>query len=57
MAQVQDEATISNFRAIHEYRNKKRNTYRPDETETQIKKAKSETTRLNHQSAERSEIH
>ena len=39
MAQVQDEATLSNCRAIHAYRNKKRNTYRPDETETQIKKS------------------
>ena len=55
MAQVQDEATISNCRAIHEYRNKKRNTYRPMERETQIEK--SETTRLNHQHAERSEVH
>ena len=53
------------------YENMKRNTYRPDETETQIKKSEttriineirskkvaSENTRPNHQSAERSEIH
>jgi len=39
------------------HENMKRNTYRPDETETQIRRAKSETTRLNHQNVEISEIH
>jgi len=47
--------------AIHEHGNMKRNTYRPDETGKlkwrREQEGKSETTRLNHQKAERSETH
>ena len=57
MVQAQDEATIIQAIVVQymNMENKKRNTYRPMKRETQIEK--SETTRLNHQSAEISEIH